>query len=77
MKSYGCDYSNETSSALLSHGTICFVICSSSFDLDEEILGIQMKSLYQYFHWLLFAFTISYKNKILVFYFGHDRESGI
>ena len=71
MKSYGCDYSNETSSALLSHGTICFVIGSSSFDLDEEILGNQ------YFHWLLFAFTISYKNKIPVFYFGHDRESGI
>ena len=25
-----CDYSNETSSAVLSHGTICFV-CSSNF----------------------------------------------
>ena len=25
-----CDYSNETSSAVFSHGTICFV-CSSNF----------------------------------------------
>ena len=74
MKSYGCDYSNETSSAVLSHGTICFVMCSSSFDFDEEILTIQMKSLYQYFHWLLFAFSISYENKIMVFNFGHDTD---
>ena len=77
MKSYGCDHSNKNSSAVLSHGTIYFVICSSSFDFDEEILEIQMKSLYQYFHWLLFAFSISYKNKIMVFYFGHDTDSGI
>ena len=59
------------------HSTICFVICSSNFDFDEEILAIQMKSLYHYFHWLLFAFSISYINKIKVFNFGHDTDSGI
>ena len=50
------DQSNETSSAVLSHGTIYFdrssnflSLCMKSYDVT-----IQMKPLQQYFHMVLF-----------------------
>ena len=51
-----CDHSNETSSAVFSHGTI-YLVCSSNFlSLWMKSYGvtIQMKPLPQYFHMVLF-----------------------
>ena len=47
-----CYHSNETSSAVLSHGTICFVYVVLTFESVDETHGltIQMKPLQQYFH---------------------------
>ena len=51
-----CAHSNETSSAVLSHGTI-YLVCSSNFlSLWTKPYGvtIQMKPLQQHFHTVLF-----------------------
>ena len=53
-----CDHSNETSSAVLSHGTI-YLVCSSNFWVWTKSYGValQVKPLQQY--WLSYG-TIQY-----------------
>ena len=45
-----CDNSNETSSAVLSHGTICLV-CSSNFHVYQYGVTIEMKLFSSTFKW--------------------------
>ena len=61
-----CDHSNETSSAVLSHGTI-YLVCSSNFWVCGWNLGVsnQLKPPKQYCHMVLLVCLFVFSHSLL------------
>ena len=76
-QNFGCDSSNETSSTILSHGSL-HLVCSTNFRvcawMKSYRMTIQMKPLQKFFH-ILLCIVLTFESVDAILWCYHSNET--